>query len=95
MLHPIAGLDERTVRSLTSIAGRGYHADSHLFLTLPAILMGVAIAACGVRSSDGVLVTLVALNAICALAAVLGLRRVHRTLQRLELGRDKETPHGS
>ena len=86
MLHPIEGIDEPTLQASTSIAGRGYRADSHLFLTLPALLMGVSIAACLWRSSSTVLATLVLLNGICAYAAVLGLWRVHRTLRRLQLG---------
>lgn len=88
MLHPIDGIDEPTLQAITSIAGRGYQADSHLFLTLPALLMVVSIAACAWRSSGGVLATLVLLNGICALAAVLGLWRVYRTLAHLRLGFD-------
>lgn len=105
MFHPIDGHDESHVRQMTSIAGRGYSADSHLFLSLPAALMGVAILACAWRSAGGVVTTLALLNGICALAAILGLRRVERTLRRLKLGHDpadahvppsppKEIPHG-
>ncbi|MNT65502.1 hypothetical protein D3C72_2034910 [compost metagenome] len=64
--------------------------DSHLFLTLPAVLMLVSIAACAWRSSGGVLATLVLLNGICALAAILGLSRVSKTLKRLKLGVDED-----
>lgn len=89
MLHPIPGFDEDHLRRLTSIAGRGYGTDWHLFMTVPAVLMLVSLGACAWRSSSGVLVTLVALNALCALAAVLGLARVARTLNRLKLGSDE------
>lgn len=89
MLHPIDGIEESTLQAITSIAGRGYRADSHLFLTLPAVLMLVSIAACAWRSTGGVLATMVLLNGICALAAVLGLWRVYRTLAHLKLGRDE------
>lgn len=88
MLHPIDGIDEPALQAITSIAGRGYRADSHLFLTLPALLMLVSIAACVWRSSGGVLATMVLLNGICAAAAVLGLWRVYRTLAHLRLGFD-------
>lgn len=89
MLHPIQGQDENQLRRLTSIAGRGYQADSHLFLTLPAVLMIVSVVACAWRSAGGVLATLVALNGICVLAAALGLWRLAKTLKRLKLGRDE------
>jgi hypothetical protein len=88
MLHPLPGFDEPDLQSQTSIAGRSYRVDSHLFLTLPAVLMLVSIAACVERSTSGVLATLVLLNGICVLAAVLGLSRVAKTLDRLKLGRD-------
>ena len=88
MLHPIDGFDEPALQAITSIAGRGYRADSHLFLTLPALLMVLAIAACAWRSAGSVLATLILLNGICALAAVLGLWRVYRTLAHLRLGFD-------
>lgn len=89
MLHPIDGIDEPTLQAISSIAGRGYRADSHLFLTLPALLMVVSIAACVWRSSGGVLATMVLLNGICAYAAVAGLWRVRNTLGRLKLGYDE------
>lgn len=89
MLHPIEGFDEVELQAQTSIAGRGYRADSHLFLTAPAVLMLVSIGACVWRSQGGVLATLVLLNGVCALAAVLGLMRVSRTLKRLKLGFDE------
>jgi hypothetical protein len=92
MLHPITGFDERQLARLTSIAGQGYRVDWHLFLSLPAVLMIVSTVACVWRSQGGVLATLVALNGICALAAVLGLLRVARTLKRLKLGRDDAEP---
>ena len=88
MLHPIDGIDEPALQAISSIAGRGYRADSHLFLTLPALLMVVSIAACAWRSSGGVLATMILLNGICAYAAVAGLWRVRRTLGRLKLGLD-------
>jgi hypothetical protein len=88
MLHPLPDFDEAELQARTSIAGRSYRVDSHLFLTLPAALMIVSIAACAYRSTGGVLATLVLLNGICALAAVLGLARVASTLDRLKLGRD-------
>ena len=90
MLHPIDGFSEPELQSQTSIAGRSYRVDSHLFLTLPAVLMLVSIAACAWRSSGGVLATLVLLNGICALAAILGLSRVSKTLKRLKLGVDED-----
>lgn len=97
MLHPIDGFDEVELQAQTSIAGRSYRLDTHLFLTLPAVLMLVSIAACAWRSSGGVLATLVLLNGICVLAGVMGLARVATTLSRLKLGRDDEelpvTPH--
>ena len=89
MLHPIDGFDEPELQAITSIAGRGYRADSHLFLTLPAILMVVSTAACVWRSTGGVLATMVLLNGICALAAVLGLWRVYTSLAHLKLGYDE------
>lgn len=89
MLHPIDGIDESSLQAITSIAGRGYRADSHLFLTLPAVLMAVSIAACIWRSTGGVLATMVLLNAICAYAAIAGLWRVSTTLGRLKLGYDE------
>jgi hypothetical protein len=88
MLEPLPGHDETELRRLTSIAGRGYHADWHLFMTAPALLMVVSIIACLWRDQGSVLATLVALNAVCALAAVLGLLRVAKTLNRLKIGRD-------
>lgn len=88
MLHPIDGIGEPELQAITSIAGHGYRADSHLFLTLPALLMLVSIAACLWRSTGGVLATMVLLNGICAYAAVVGLWRVSRTLGRLQLGLD-------
>ena len=90
MLHPIPGFEETDLQAQTSIAGRSYRLDSHLFLTLPAVLMLVSIAACAWRSSGGVLATLVLLNGICVVAAVLGLHRVARTLNRLKLGCDED-----
>ncbi len=89
MLHPIDGIDEPTLQAITSIAGRGYRMDSHLFLTLPALLMVVSTVACVWRSTGGVLATMVLLNGICAAAAVLGLWRVYTTLDHLELGFDE------
>lgn len=90
MLHPLPGFNEPDLQASTSIAGRSYRVDSHLFLTLPAVLMLVSIVACIARSTGGVLATLVLLNGICVLAAVLGLARVAKTLNRLELGRDTD-----
>lgn len=90
MLHPIDGFEETYLARITSIAGRGYRADSHLFLTLPAVLMVVSIIACVWRSQGGVLATLVALCAVCALAAVMGLARVWTSLKHLKLGYDDE-----
>lgn len=90
MLHPLPGFNETDLQAQTSIAGRSYRVDSHLFLTLPAVLMLVSIAACVGRSNSGVLATLVLLNGICVLAAVLGLARVAKTLNRLKLGRDTD-----
>lgn len=89
MLHPIDGVDEASLQAITSIAGRGYRADSHLFLTLPAVLMLVSIGACVWRSTGGVLATMVLLCGICAYAAISGLWRVSDTLGRLELGFDE------
>lgn len=89
MLEPLPGHDETELRRLTSIAGRGYGADWHLFMTVPAVLMVVSIVACVWRDQGGVLATLVALNAVCALAAILGLLRVASTLNRLKLGREE------
>jgi hypothetical protein len=90
MLHPIDGFNEPELQTHTSIAGRSYRVDSHLFLTLPAVLMLVSIGACVWRSSGGVLATLVLLNAICAYAAIVGLSRVAKTLNRLKLGIDED-----
>lgn len=90
MLHPIDGFSEPDLQTQTSIAGRSYRVDSHLFLTLPAVLMLVSTGACAWRSSSGVLATLVLLCGICALAAVLGLARVATTLKRLKLGVDPD-----
>ncbi|HEY9724375.1 MAG TPA: hypothetical protein V6D47_20400 [Oscillatoriaceae cyanobacterium] len=90
MLHPIPGVDETRLRRLTSIAGRGYRADSHLFLTIPAVLMAIASLATLWRSASFVLATLVGLNGVCVLAAMLGLMRLSRTLRRLKVGRDAE-----
>lgn len=92
MLHPLEGHDETELQATTSIAGRGYRLDSHLFLTLPAVLMIVSIAASVWRSSGGILATLVLLNGICALAAILGLQRVWKSLRRLKLGSDVPYP---
>lgn len=86
MLHPVPGFEERQLSQLTSIAGRGYRADSHLFLTLPAILMLVSVAACAVRSAGGMLATMVALSGICVLSAVFGLSLLVRTFQALFRG---------
>lgn len=90
MLHPIDGFSEPELQAQTSIAGRSYRVDSHLFLTLPAVLMLVSIAACAWRSSGGVLATLVLLNGICAYAAIVGLTRVSKTLKHLKLGIDED-----
>lgn len=94
MFHPIDGIAETELQAISSIAGQGYRADSHLFLTLPALLMAVSIGACVWRSTSGVLVTMCLLSLICALAAVLGLWRVARTLGRLRLGYDEPWEHG-
>lgn len=90
MLHALDGIDETELQSITSIAGKSYRVDWHLFMTLPFLLMFVSIAACLWRSSGGVLATLVLLNGICALAAILGLVRVSKTLRRLKIGRDTD-----
>lgn len=89
MLEPIPGHDETELRRLTSIAGQGYGADWHLFMTAPAVLMVVSIIACLWRDQGGVLATLVALNVICAMAAVMGLLRLADTLKRLKFGREE------
>lgn len=83
MLHPVSGFEEIRLSKLTSIAGQGYKADSHLFLTLPAVLMLVSVAACAWRSANGMLLTLVALSGICVLAAIFGLNLLVRTFQEL------------
>lgn len=89
MLHSVDGFDEAQLSQLTSIAGRGYRADSHLFLTLPAVLMLVSVAACAVRSAGGMLATMVALSGICVLAALFGLTLLARTFQGLFRGGDE------
>lgn len=89
MLEPLPGHDETELRRITSIAGKGYRVDWHLFMTAPAVLMLVSIVACVWRDQGSVLATLVALNVICALAAVLGLMRVASTLKHIQLGREE------
>lgn len=86
MLHSVPGFEEGRLSQLTSIAGRGYRADSHLFLTLPAVLMLVSVAACAWRSASGMLATLVALSGICVLAALFGLNLLVRTFRELFRG---------